>query len=529
MAQPVVVPAGPSAAALAAECEVGLGLFGDDVRRKHMHFTHVRTHNPDHRQPSSFTRAQFWEHIVACYKEAYPTQDGQSILAFGMVVKEKHQASEDGYREEHHHCAAFCTTPHFWAKVARLSLTKGVSLNAVAHDGYVTMYEYLRQPSAKKPLSELDAEPFLSEQHPRDGALAGLLEAGRRSARANQGRRGGNAAAQQKRERAPKLFEVIAQQKVQSGVEMRELAHKEAKAGRPALAEWCTRQGHKIDQVVANANAVLDAPDAAARSRLSRMDKLRDAADHVPCCCDGKWEAGAARILKGNKIPANAFCGAVLRALQLGARRTCNLACVGVGGCGKSSLLEPLEAVFNTASKPQKGSTFPLSRVPQADILLWQDYVHDEGTIGFSDLLALLVGEGLDVRMPGQLNIKCRNEAPMFMSGRTDLEPASKFSEKGAQLCKMMSDRFTVFRFTLPLTGQKADWPQCGRCAAKFFMSHGTEVSLPVQLSLEPAVSEGRTLPEQLMQLASLKRDGVLNEEEFQAAKRRCLVGFGAA
>lgn len=160
-----------AAAALAAECEGGLGLFGDDVRRKHVHYTHVRTHDSSHKQPSSFTRLQFWQHLVACFKEAYPAQESEtgSILVFGLVVKERHEASTAaGYRDEHHHAATFCTQPHFWKKVARVSLSKGVPLNAVAHDGYVSMCEYLRQPSARKPLSELDAEPYLSEKHPRE-------------------------------------------------------------------------------------------------------------------------------------------------------------------------------------------------------------------------------------------------------------------------------------------------------------------------------------------------------------------------
>jgi len=52
------------------------------------------------------------------------------------VVKERHAGGE-----EHHHCPVFCTQQHYWSKVARVSLTKGVPLNAVCHDGYVTMYE----------------------------------------------------------------------------------------------------------------------------------------------------------------------------------------------------------------------------------------------------------------------------------------------------------------------------------------------------------------------------------------------------
>ena len=414
-------------------------------------------------------------------------------------------------------------------------------MNAVAHDGYVSMYEYLRQPSARKPLSELDAEPYLSEEHPRDRALADLLDAGRRSARANQGRRGTAPHAKEAtRERAPKLFDVVAQQKIQSAVELREFAHQEAKAGRPALAEWCTRQGHKLEQVVANALAVLDAPAAAARSRRSRVEKLQLAAETFPCLCNGVWAAGAEMILVTNGINVREFCRAVVKALELGARRTCNIAIVGGAGCGKSSLLEPLDLIFKAAAKPQRGSTFPLSRVPEAEILLWQDYAHDEGTLAFSDLLALLTGEAVDLRMPGQLNVTCRNLAPLFMSGRTELEPMAKFTEKGLQLSQMMADRFTVFRFSQPIPRetQQADWPKCGKCAATFFIRHGQlDASSAAQghaghtgaVKESPLEFEGKSLPQQLLQLATLKRDGILDEHEFQAAKKRCLSAFGVA
>lgn len=106
---PVVAPA--VLAALAAEEE--LPALVRTVKRKHVHYTHVRTHDPTHHQPESFSRAGFWEHLEKVYLEAYPVkdQDGISILSFGCVVKERHQGGD-----EHHHAAVFCATQHYWNK-----------------------------------------------------------------------------------------------------------------------------------------------------------------------------------------------------------------------------------------------------------------------------------------------------------------------------------------------------------------------------------------------------------------------------
>ena len=43
-----------------------------DAKRKHIHWTQVRTHNAAHKQPSQFTRKGFWMHLKRVYKETYP-------------------------------------------------------------------------------------------------------------------------------------------------------------------------------------------------------------------------------------------------------------------------------------------------------------------------------------------------------------------------------------------------------------------------------------------------------------------------
>ena len=51
-----------------------------------------------------------------------------------------------------------------------------------------------------------------------------------------------------------------------------------------------------------------------------------------PCVCDGKWAPGAQRILAVNRIGEHQFCKAACLALELGAKRSVNIACVGGGG-----------------------------------------------------------------------------------------------------------------------------------------------------------------------------------------------------
>jgi hypothetical protein len=178
-------------------------------------------------------------------------------MCFGMVAEEKHAASpQTAHRALHHHCPVFCTEQHHWNKVAKLSLVKyRVPLNAVRHNSYTEMYQYLRQPSAKKPLSELDSMPFYSRAHPQGESLQTLLEVGQRAATAQRGKlRLGTASSStdSKRQRLPSLFETIRDNALTSGSAFVQYAHAEANEGRPMLAEWATRNGSKIDEIIAN-------------------------------------------------------------------------------------------------------------------------------------------------------------------------------------------------------------------------------------------------------------------------------------
>ena len=92
----------PALAALADEAWSELTALSDDSRRKHMHWDHVRTHSAAHRQPDSFTREQFWEHLCNVHKAVYPRPQNKtgSILMFGCVAQERHTASPNEEERE---------------------------------------------------------------------------------------------------------------------------------------------------------------------------------------------------------------------------------------------------------------------------------------------------------------------------------------------------------------------------------------------------------------------------------------------
>ena len=204
------------------------------------------------------------------------------------------------------HCAAFTHKQHYWNNVAKLSLKKyKVPLNAVAHESYTEMYEYLRVPSGKKPLCELDAAPWTSPAHPRGHDLEKLLRAGRRAQEAHAARaeRRATSASGQKRgrARAPNIFDIVSKKRVRTVSDLHCLAAEEAQQGNAALAEFCTRQGHKLEELLNNAWHILEAPQRALEAQRTLVDTMRHAASDLPCVCGGLWSGGAAFILHHNE------------------------------------------------------------------------------------------------------------------------------------------------------------------------------------------------------------------------------------
>ena len=243
---PAVVPP-PALRAIADEGWSELTSLDESMRRKHVHWTHVRTGQPAHRQPDTLTREEFWHLLVDAYKDIYPEEANKtgSIVLFGLVVKEHHAASQqEPLRAEHHHCAAYTSTQHYWRPVAQRALEKHrLKLHAACHDGYASMYVYLRFPTSHKPVTELDATPFFSPEHPQGLVLQRLLNSSAHAERAVRGnKRGGSAAAEAaaKRFRGADVYEFAVRTGVRTSAGFLGQACAAAAQGDNRLAEFCT-------------------------------------------------------------------------------------------------------------------------------------------------------------------------------------------------------------------------------------------------------------------------------------------------
>lgn len=517
------------------------------VKRKNIHWTHVRTYNPAYVQPEQVTREETWKHLEKVYAEAYPVAGSptKSHLAFGLVCQERHLTSPVTFqRDLHRHVPTVATEQLYWNKIASLSLAKyNWPLNAVAHDSYHTMFSYVRSATAKKPLHELDATPFFSPLHPKGDELADFLKKSEASHKKNEQRKGmgrGGAGDKTKRERLPSLFELIQEHNIRTPQQLQARACTDAAEGRTALAEYCTKNGGKLQEIIANALGVMEAPAKISEAPLTLMQKLAAVAANGQCSCGGCWAEGAKAILDANRIDPAVFCGAVRYALEMGARRGVNIACVGERGCGKSTLLESLELIFSCFPKPQAGSTFALANLVDCDVILWQDYFHNERTVQFTDLLSLFVGETIGVRHVGK-NASFKNKAPIFYSGLMPMRCGLSDRTIAEKLNGMMDDRFTIFSFTteIPREHRRPDWPKCGTCAAAFFLGSHVAPAPPIAppggpiaqswgLSTGASSSSSSSgsagaIADCLRQLAVLYAEGSIDDVEYRAAKRRTL------
>ena len=465
-------------AVLADEAWSEVTALGEDRRRKHIHWVHVRTSNPAHKQPDSFTREEFWGHLCRVYRDVFPRPQNPtgSILMFGCVAKERHaESSQEAERAEHHHSPCYTSEQHYWAPVARRSLELGVKLHAACHNGYTMMYVYVRCPSPKKPVSELDADLWYSPDHPKGKVLSDLLDTGlQASRRFHREPKRGKVEDEVARFRPSDVFSFVKETGVRTVDQLRERAHVQAQEGDKRLAEFCTV--HKEEDLVnylAGAWAVHDAPQRATAARpVDRITKLRHAAAGQ-CTCGGRWIDLITFVLQNNGEDVQAFCTDVFTALSVGARRGANMAIIGPPGCGKSTVFEALDLIYEVSGKPQRENTFPLASVMDSEVLLWQEFGWDSKMCSFEDLLSLMAGEKFGIRVPNKKPQQVRNTSPMFY---TAWEPLT-FSGSPAKVVaysQAMAERFKMRVWTrpLPAQGRLLEFPQCAHCFAAFILGN---------------------------------------------------------
>ena len=107
------------------------------------------------------------------------------------------------------------------------------------------------------------------------------------------------------------------------------------------------------------------------------------------------------------------------------------------------------------------------------EIILWQDFEYNHSNFNSSDLLRLVLGERIGVRLPGALNTGFNNTAPIFYSALQPITPP-RWAEVYDKKVTAMNDRFLMrtWRVALPSARRVHDLPHCTRCFASFVLDN---------------------------------------------------------
>ena len=386
-------PAGVALAVAAENCAVlaadGLLPLPLDQRRRHVHWTQCRTLNPKDIQPCQLSREDFWKHLVKCYAEAYPKADSPtgSILQFGIVCKEKHKTAVRGEdRDEHHHAATFSSTVFYWKKVRDISANKyGIHLNAVAHDAYVTMFQYLRQASGKKPWCELDLAPYFSPEHPEGEALRELLEAGAKYLDVRAKKQPALPLEPVLRSQFGVVFNWVVDHNLHGPVgeaQLKEAAVRELKAGRPKLLDFVKKHRTCLLDQLDFIWELVGAKEQVQRLQKSRPELLLEAAvDSSRVCANGRGQCANVyeSILSYQGIPSLPFRHSLFQTLRNGRQKGNAFMIVGGRDTGKTTITEPAAHIFKTMQTPQADSFCPLQDIRGYEVFLWHDFRYKPG------------------------------------------------------------------------------------------------------------------------------------------------------
>jgi hypothetical protein len=367
----------------------GLASLPLDGRRRHVHYTHSRTHGATDVQPNQLTREEFWKHMVRCYAEAYPDADSAtgSVLRFGLVVKELHRdADRESDRSEHHHVAIFTKTSHFWKRVRKISAERyRIHLNAAAHDSYTTMFKYLRVPTSKKKVHELDAAPYFSADHPQGDELQELLAKGEQYLTVRVAKAPSNPATPQIRSHVGIVYNWVIERNLRKrkGAEQLQMdAVAELREGRPQLLEFVKKHRHSLEDELEFCWQLYETPERMQRLDKSRIEILLEVATGDGRLCengDGACSNMYNAVLDYQGVCQLEFCHVIFNALHHGRRKGNAVMIVGGKDTGKTTVTEPARDIFHCMSTPQSDSFCPLQNARGHEVFLWQDLRYNPG------------------------------------------------------------------------------------------------------------------------------------------------------
>ena len=440
------------------------------------------------RSPEEFSRQQFAELLINAFEGSIP----QLKVEYLAVFQERHSSGPTAAsRNIHYHAAVKCGRQHLWAPVAALlrQQHKVYVHFAASGNGYHSAFRYGWFPTRHKPLEELDKEFLLvngTEVHPSPE------EAARRPAFWKRKKRGegeadtdcdkeslgeeaagdgtDNESSPKRGRREPQLahvYRVMRENNLWSETALLAFARRVQDTHMNALFMRAN-----AENLVERALHLEQAEARLSRSQQSRLDLLVAAAD-TKCNCEpkGEWKKMALELLHLQEIPARDFASAILRALDTGASKGSNVFIFGTTSSAKSWILDPLRGIYRCHLTPPPRSGFPLQELPSKEVILWQDFRHDDHVLPWNTLLLLFEGTEITIRRP---RTEYAGDKDFTVTQPAFITSAAKLVHpEGGDEQLMMEARFNFFHFRRPVPpGSVRKVPPCASCFASLWLAY---------------------------------------------------------
>ena len=257
-----------------------------------------------------------------------------------------------------------------------------------------------------------------------------------------------------RKRKAPRLSifnvsKLVVAKGIKSSLELLAQASRQMKEGKEGLAQFIANRGSKVvDEAIQVGWEMEEAEEKLKGKHMTRMEILQKALEG-PCIanCNGEWLQVAKDTLARNNLTGGSFQSAVRELLEKGCGKYRNIIIFGSANCGKTFLLNPLNAIHYTFTNPVT-SNFAWVGAESAEVLFLNDFRWSPQVLPWHDMLLLL---GQTVHLPAPKchyakHIVFETDTPTFCTDKHELV----FIKGGCideRETEMMRVRWKIFNF----------------------------------------------------------------------------------
>ena len=441
--------------------------------------------------------------ILECFLDAaaHPAYTDGKSLGRGtgvssdraMVAREYHKDDGSGKAHPHDHIPVVGSSSFRFRPVKQALLHRhGLASHwSCTHSGYWSAVRYVHVPSAKKPMSSLDASPLLwpdGAHPPLDQCCHEPLTAAALKRRSVQKFMAAAELGKQDKITELDVFPIVVNNGFRPGTD---LDDSDLKLVEFAKENCSTAMQHflfKLDRrdqlkglikTIWKWETVGPSLVAACMSRMA----LLDAAAKSDCVCGGQWATQVTTSFLANEISPSDLCTDVYNALKVGRCETTPvLVMAGArGGEGKSLFLKGLNAVFgedNVFHSPEPGR-FPLLDLVGVKAVFLDDWRFDDQVLPYATQCRWYDGSVVKISQPQNKqgttgHLLYQGDAPIFATTKLDdierLEKLAADDPVTGKPCdvnaSMCFRRLKVYAFRVRIAKPPVYVRYCRRCFA---------------------------------------------------------------